>query len=78
MHQYQMNIFQKSFQAYSVEPKQEAVLLIESHTAVPLPEAPLVVAGEKKNYSLENMFNPLIPIDTYMSHKNVILFLRHF
>ena len=22
--------------------------------------------------------NPLIPIDTYMSHKNVILFLRHF
>ena len=22
--------------------------------------------------------NPLIPIDTYMCHKNVILFLRHF
>ena len=24
------------------------------------------------------VFNPLIPIDTYMCHKNVILFLRHF
>ena len=35
----------------------------------------------QKKYISNNFsfpLNPLIPIDAYMCHKNVILFLRHF
>ena len=35
----------------------------------------------QKNYILNNFsfpLNPLIPIDTYMCHKNVILFFKAF
>ena len=46
--------------------KKNAVLSIESHTALPLPEAPLVV-GEKKNDSLENMFKDILEFSTSQS-----------
>ena len=46
--------------------KKDAVLSIQSHTAVSLPEAPLVV-GEKKNDSLENMFKDILEFSTSQS-----------
>ena len=46
--------------------KKDAVLSIESPTAIPLAEAPLVV-GEKKNDSLENMFKDILEFSTSQS-----------
>ena len=38
----------------------------------------VVIARQESDEEFNRKFNPLIPIDAYRRHKNVILFLRHF